>query len=197
MPTTKKVIRINKAQCSKCKDIIESKHVHDFRFCKCEAIFVDGGKEYLRRGGDLDLIIDLSVEETVPMTPLEQANYNRIFDRAEEINKDPFYKKTAGELNALLDLKSVDQAQSIGKVLNEAVHKNDHKGVKFYVQERGTCDDHYGTMVFSLESQEKGIQNKLGMDAYKTLIEKGEYSYNRPDAEVKIELVDSSRIDMW
>lgn len=40
-----------KIQCNKCKDIIESKHVHDFVRCKCQAIFVDGGDEYLRYGG--------------------------------------------------------------------------------------------------------------------------------------------------
>jgi len=52
------------AQCKLCGDIIESTHVYDFKFCKCGAIFVDGGKEYLRRGGkDLNLIIELSVKE--------------------------------------------------------------------------------------------------------------------------------------
>jgi hypothetical protein len=50
----------NKAQCKICEDIIESTHVHDFRECKCGAIFVDGGKDYLRRGGELDDIIELS-----------------------------------------------------------------------------------------------------------------------------------------
>lgn len=50
----------NKAQCKKCEDIIESKHVHDFRRCKCGAIFVDGGRDYLRRGGFRKDIIELS-----------------------------------------------------------------------------------------------------------------------------------------
>lgn len=50
----------NKAQCAICEDIIESTHVHDFRYCKCRAIFVDGGREYLRRGGNLEDIIELS-----------------------------------------------------------------------------------------------------------------------------------------
>ena len=59
----RKILR-NMAQCKLCGDIIESTHVHDFKFCKCGAIFVDGGKEYLRRGGkDLNLIKELSVEE--------------------------------------------------------------------------------------------------------------------------------------
>jgi len=56
----------NKAQCNKCKEIIESKHRHDFRQCKCGAIFVDGGKDYIRRGGELDDIIELSeVDEEI------------------------------------------------------------------------------------------------------------------------------------
>lgn len=44
-------IIVNKAQCLECMDIIESKTVHDFISCKCGASFVDGGKEYIRRGG--------------------------------------------------------------------------------------------------------------------------------------------------
>lgn len=53
-------IKINKCQCLSCLDIIESKHVHDFKYCKCGAIFTDGGTEYIRRGGNPDLIKDLS-----------------------------------------------------------------------------------------------------------------------------------------
>jgi hypothetical protein len=40
----------NKIQCNKCKDIIESKSVHDFRYCQCGNVFVDGGRDYTRRG---------------------------------------------------------------------------------------------------------------------------------------------------
>lgn len=43
-------IRKNKAQCNKCKDIIESKHRHDFVWCKCKSIFVDGGNDYWKAG---------------------------------------------------------------------------------------------------------------------------------------------------
>ena len=42
-------IKINKIRCKRCGDVIESKTVHDFKFCKCGAVAVDGGKEYLRR----------------------------------------------------------------------------------------------------------------------------------------------------
>lgn len=57
----------NRAQCKKCGDIIESTHRHDFKRCSCGAIFVDGGKEYIRRGGDLASIIDL--DEFSPEIP--------------------------------------------------------------------------------------------------------------------------------
>ena len=55
-----KKISVNKIQCKKCKDIIESKHVHDFKWCTCKSIAVDGGLEYLRRIGNLEDIIELS-----------------------------------------------------------------------------------------------------------------------------------------
>lgn len=42
----------NIAKCKKCGDIIESKHRHDFVQCSCGAIFVDGGHDYIRRGGN-------------------------------------------------------------------------------------------------------------------------------------------------
>ena len=51
----------NEAQCMKCGDIIVSKHVHDFVQCRCGAIFVDGGMEYLRRGGEDEDFIDRSL----------------------------------------------------------------------------------------------------------------------------------------
>lgn len=53
----------NAVKCGKCDDIIESVHRHDFRSCKCGAIAVDGGKEYLRRVGDIHNHINMSESE--------------------------------------------------------------------------------------------------------------------------------------
>lgn len=54
----------NAAQCLLCGDIVESKHRHDFRRCSCGNIFVDGGREYVRRGAERwDMMRDLSEEE--------------------------------------------------------------------------------------------------------------------------------------
>ena len=54
------VIVKNAIRCKKCGDIIESTHRHDFKFCKCGAVAVDGGHDYLRRCGDLNDFEDLS-----------------------------------------------------------------------------------------------------------------------------------------
>ena len=47
----KSIIIHNRIRCRKCRDVIESETVHDFRFCSCGACTVDGGKNYLRRCG--------------------------------------------------------------------------------------------------------------------------------------------------
>lgn len=55
-------IIVNACRCKKCGDIIQSDYRHDFRRCKCGTIFIDGGKDYLRRGAtNFDDIEDLSV----------------------------------------------------------------------------------------------------------------------------------------
>lgn len=57
-------IKCNKIRCKKCNEIIESKDVHDFKFCKCGACAVDGGKNYLRRCGNPEDCEDMSeIEE--------------------------------------------------------------------------------------------------------------------------------------
>ena len=63
---TRTVVVVNKCQCARCLDIIESKSRHDFVQCSCGAIFTDGGTEYVRRGGEIENIIDMSetYEET-------------------------------------------------------------------------------------------------------------------------------------
>ena len=45
-----KKIKRNAAQCRKCGDIIESKSRTQVVRCSCGAIFIEGGKHYLKRG---------------------------------------------------------------------------------------------------------------------------------------------------
>lgn len=46
-----------KYQCAKCKDIIQSKSVHDFVWCKCKAIAIDGGGYYTKLTGNPEDLI--------------------------------------------------------------------------------------------------------------------------------------------
>ena len=43
----------NQIRCKKCGDEPFSAHRHDFKYCKCGAVAVDGGMEYLKRVGDV------------------------------------------------------------------------------------------------------------------------------------------------
>lgn len=42
----------NAVKCLHCNTIVESKHRHDFVFCSCKHVAVDGGKEYKKRVWD-------------------------------------------------------------------------------------------------------------------------------------------------
>lgn len=80
---------LNRAQCKKCGDIITSTHRHDFVSCKCDAIFVDGGNAYLRRGGDIGSFIELSkyvYVTTGEELTIEQTNklYNTLVEKNKE-----------------------------------------------------------------------------------------------------------------
>ena len=42
-------IKRNAIKCNHCGDVIESTHVHDFKWCSCKTVAVDGGKDYYKR----------------------------------------------------------------------------------------------------------------------------------------------------
>ena len=57
------MIKRNRAKCLGCGKTVESKHRHDFVYCKCGKIAVDGGLSYLKRSGDPTYIEELSEHE--------------------------------------------------------------------------------------------------------------------------------------
>lgn len=59
-----KIVR-NMIRCKKCRDVIESCTVHDFKFCSCGSCAVDGGHEYLRRCGNSEDWEELSETKSV------------------------------------------------------------------------------------------------------------------------------------
>ena len=67
----------NKIRCKKCGDIIESKHVHDFKWCSCKSVAVDGGNKYLRRLGNFDDFEELSKSSTKEGEKNEDENKKR------------------------------------------------------------------------------------------------------------------------
>ena len=53
----------NAAKCLNCGEIIKSKHRHDWVQCYCTTIFIDGGSDYIRFGGDTNQIELLTISE--------------------------------------------------------------------------------------------------------------------------------------
>lgn len=52
-----------KIKCLQCGEVIQSMHVHDFKFCECGNVFIDGGDEYLRYGVEYLNTIEIIKEE--------------------------------------------------------------------------------------------------------------------------------------
>ncbi len=77
-------LTLNSAKCKACGAVLVSTYVHDWVCCNCRTdegkwegsggIFVDGGLEYQRYGGDLDNFIDLSEGYWIS-TPCVECSY--------------------------------------------------------------------------------------------------------------------------
>ena len=60
-----KRLKKNAIKCLKCGDVIESTYRHDWVQCSCGACFVDGGRDYMRVGGNYEDWEDMSEWEDV------------------------------------------------------------------------------------------------------------------------------------
>lgn len=64
-------MKINTIVCPKCKQRIYSRALHDFHWCKCKNVAIDGGNEYIRITAK-ENIEDIKVEEiNLEITPKE------------------------------------------------------------------------------------------------------------------------------
>ena len=72
-------IILNKIRCLNCGDEIESTYRHDFKFCRCGRVAVDGGHDYLRRVGRMEDFEELSKceEMTLKMTKPSKQNIDK------------------------------------------------------------------------------------------------------------------------
>ena len=56
-------MEVNAVQCPECKDIIFSRACHDFHYCSCGYVFIDGGFDYCRFGAkDLDKVKSMKID---------------------------------------------------------------------------------------------------------------------------------------
>jgi hypothetical protein len=114
-------VLVNKAECAICHDVIESKHVHDFRSCGCGEISVDGGREYIRRAAKhLSNIIERSEIIEQPVSEWLADDVRKSKDVGYTIKQGLRWGAVLGiELairNELSDL-TVGQCDKIGKIL--------------------------------------------------------------------------------
>lgn len=73
------MIIVNKIKCVHCGDVIESKTTHDFKWCSCGSVAVDGGKSYLKRASkDKDDYIEMSV--STPDTSKDDEEDDEYYD---------------------------------------------------------------------------------------------------------------------
>jgi len=70
----------NDARCRKCGDEIESKSRHDFVTCKCGAISVDGGQDYMRRCGNPEDFLPVT-QKALRRKRISSRKYNLLCDK--------------------------------------------------------------------------------------------------------------------
>lgn len=95
MERARKIIH-NRARCKNCGDIIESMDTHDWVCCTCfhksngeTGIFIDGGSNYLRRGGHPEYIEEMN--ETRLFTDEEVEEYNnRMEEQCKMFGRETF-----------------------------------------------------------------------------------------------------------
>lgn len=63
----KKLILSNQVKCNICGDEIYSASIHDYKYCKCGNVAVDGGMSYLKRVGSnyTEMSIELDCEAVI------------------------------------------------------------------------------------------------------------------------------------
>ena len=93
--TPVKRILHNKARCKTCGVVLESTHRHDFCACVC-GNFVDGGKEYLRRGGNPDDLEELSEYTTEPEPTRKRGFTTEEFFQLLKWLEEPIPRRTNG-----------------------------------------------------------------------------------------------------
>ena len=100
----------NSARCKKCGDVLVSRYRHDFVKCSCKAIYIDGGHDYLRGGGEREACDSTSIIVTgdtpfdVVRDNLEWGTYGK--DGDEELHYILLKDMTTDHLKAILETQT-------------------------------------------------------------------------------------------
>lgn len=79
--------RVDAALCEGCNIVVFSRATHDFRSCKCKLIAIDGGRDYTRYIGSIDMMHILVLE-----LPSHIQHYDLYNDYADQTNKLGFFR---------------------------------------------------------------------------------------------------------
>lgn len=94
---TEDKIIVNQARCKKCGDKIESRFINDFKRCSCGSIAVDGGQEYIKRMGNLEDVIELSMIEEDIIKNLKPFDFSKNINNIELYQHLCYYHNEAND----------------------------------------------------------------------------------------------------
>ena len=81
-------MKVFAVKCPQCGDIIYSRATHDFHYCSCNNVFIDGGFEYSRIGAkDLDSLTQLEIDINTTKNELYK-DWSKSIDKFGIIKKD-------------------------------------------------------------------------------------------------------------
>jgi len=96
------VMKINYIKCKKCEDILFSFYRHDFKSCRCEESFIDGGFDYIRYNGEL-LTDDIkNVMSLISSFFTWGQNYNEKNERLPETIYKPLKDLTTSHISGII-----------------------------------------------------------------------------------------------
>ena len=172
-----KIIKRNAAKCNKCGDIIESTHRHDFKWCSCRTVAVDGGLEYIKRCfksegdyTDLSETIYDDIKKIYCIQGLTSSGKTTITERvSKELNIPVLISHTTRPIREGIE----ENGKTYHFVDNNFFNENEFLEQRHYNTEYGVWK--YGLHISELENKPyslfivdrqgyKELQNKLGED---------------------------------
>ena len=172
-----KIIKRNAAKCNKCGDIIESTHRHDFKWCSCRTVAVDGGLEYIKRCfksegdyTDLSETIYDDIKKVYCIQGLTSSGKTTITERvSKELNIPVLISHTTRPIREGIE----ENGKTYHFVDNDFFNENEFLEQRHYNTEYGVWK--YGLHISELENKPyslfivdrqgyKELQNKLGED---------------------------------